>query len=223
MIETVSSMIIEIDVRSFWHAGVGRGGGDDVDALTDKDSDGLPIIRGRHLKGLLRDAAARLVQWEAEGWSAARVNLLFGRKARERDDPDGPQLSAPSCVHFGNGRLPEPIVQRIRSDSALAMHFVRRLASTRIDHETGAALDKSLRSIEVSVPLKLYARLDWAPHARLATKLLDDDTPDESETAVAALRDSWKSAVKECLPLVLAVCSNRSRGFGQALLRPVGG
>ena len=46
-----------------WHCGSGLAAGADVDALVIKDSDGLPYIPGKTMKGLLREAAEEIVSF----------------------------------------------------------------------------------------------------------------------------------------------------------------
>lgn len=222
MSERAASLIIEIDIQSYWHPGTGRAGGDDTDAVIDKDAVGLPILRGRHIKGLLREAAECFQKdFRTPSWDDTRINLLFGREAWEEDNERSAQLSAPGCVRFGNARLPASIIVAARRNTALANAFIARLASTRIEFETGAADDKTLRSMEVAVPLKLRARLDWDDSGRLGTKPLHDKENAESREAILALSREWHSALSECLPLVTAVGAHRNRGFGRALFTVV--
>jgi hypothetical protein len=219
MTDATSGLLLEVDIRSYWCAGTGRAGGDDVDSLIDKDTYGLPVLRGRHIKGLLREAAERLAQWEAPGWKArTRINLLFGREAKKGQV----STSAPGCIRFGDGQLPGEIAKAVRGDKKLANEFVRRLASTRIEFETGAALDNTLRSMEAAAPLKLYARLTWDPSDRLAVKPINGEE-DAEGAALEALALEWRTAIDECLPFVLAVGAHRSRGFGRAVLTKVEG
>jgi hypothetical protein len=184
-----------------------------VDALIDKDADKLPVLRGRHLKGLIRNAAVRLAKWNPADWTDARVNLLFGRKAEKG------RKSTPACLRFGNALLPDTIAGAVRSDVRLANELIRRFASTRIEFSTGAAMDKSLRSMEVAVPLKLYARLEWNPSGRLAIQPFDNE---ETADQIAKLAETWDAAIAECLPHVLAVGAHRNRGFGRAVLKQAG-
>jgi hypothetical protein len=205
----MTSLLLEVDIRSYWCAGTGRAGGEDVDALIDRDENGLPVLRGRHIKGLLREAAERLKSWHADGWDGVRINLLFGRR------PLSPQISAPACVRFGDARLPSVIAAKVRREPQLANEFVRRLASTRIDYYSGVAEEKTLRSTEAAVPLKLQSRLTWDPSARLAIKPIGGE---EGSDAIGALKGVWIGAIEECLPYVLAVGAHRSRGYGRAVL-----
>jgi len=226
MTDNLTELLIEVDIRSYWHAGTGRAGGDDVDALIDKDGDGLPVLRGRHFKGLMREAAERLAEWQTPGWDAARINILFGseaipaQKARDGEPAKPGQASAPACVSFSDARLPGEIATMVHGNKKLANEFICRLASTRIEFETGAATDKTLRSIEAAIPLKLYARLSWDAADRIGLhRLAEKEIAEEIEE----LGRHWVPAIAECLPYVLAVGAHRSRGFGRAVLSVVEG
>lgn len=230
---TEQTLLVAVDIRSYWHAGTGRGGGGSIDAVIDRDENGLPVLRGRQLKGLIREAGERLVDWEADGWDKARVNLLFGREALQAKNGKPAQASTPGCVRFGDARLPNHFIARLHEEckecqeeeiKKLANEFVHRLASTKIQFETGAAADETLRSMEVAVPLTLYAPLTWDPAERLAIQAYDDEKHEQSEIDEklgGKLEGEWHTAIEECLPYVLAVGAYRSRGFGRANLRVV--
>lgn len=231
MTKQAENLLIEVDISSYWHAGTGRAGGDDVDALIDKvpfdnnhfdkDRFGLPVLRGRHLKGLLRETGENLVAWKADGWTKERVNILFGRKAIAAQNPSEgeagreAQRSTPGCIRFGDASLPKPIVEAMHEEPELASQLVRRLASTRIDFESGVATDKSLRSMEVAIPLKLFAKLRWDTADRQTVQTLQGEESHEQIDAEAAC---WRTAIQECLPYVFAIGANRNRGFGRAKL-----
>lgn len=227
MTDIPKELLIEVDIRNYWHAGTGRAGGDDVDALIDKDVNGLPVLRGRHLKGLVRDAAECLAAWDTPGWTEpARTNILFGREAIRAKPADGGkpaipgQASTPACVRFSDACLPPEIADKVRAKPKLANGLIQRLASTRIEFETGAATDETLRSIEAAIPLKLYARLRWDTSERFALLRFDGE---ETEEQITELGGRWAGAITECLPYVLAVGAHRSRGFGRTVLSIVEG
>ena len=47
----------KIEFTSFWHTGSGLSSGTESDIVVIKDKNGLPYIPGKTLKGLLREAA----------------------------------------------------------------------------------------------------------------------------------------------------------------------
>ncbi len=73
--------------------------------------------------------------------------------------------------------------------------FFHPIYATRIKHETGSAQDKSLRGMEVAIPLKLTATLSILPNAQL--------------------NDNWYTELKKCLPLIRSIGNSGSRGLGR--------
>ena len=55
-----TTMILKM--QGYWAVGSGKGGGNEVDNRIDRDSEGLPYIPGKMLKGLIKDACNRLNQ-----------------------------------------------------------------------------------------------------------------------------------------------------------------
>ncbi len=196
-------MKLLIDIRSPWHAGTGRGSGSHLDALIRRDALGLPLLPGRSIKGLLRDAVTRANQL---GWYGPTADgLSFIREAfgvRSGDD-DGlqPEDVTAGRLRVSDARLPEDVRQYLQHPetgeqerSALANTLVMELYSTALDESTGAALSHSLRGIEAAVPLPLEAHLAWTGADDLA----------------------WGDQLRRALPLLRAVGSQRSRGFGRS-------
>lgn len=188
---------LTIDLRGYWHPGGGRGGGAVLDAVTHRDSSGLPVLPGRHIKGLLREA---LECAEDLGWDgyAGLAGVLFG----DRTETVSGGIPAPGSLRVSDGTLPEA-TRNWLSDSKrqrrLVPHLYRSLFATAIDTETGTAMDKTLRGIEVIVPLLLHARIEPMPGRPAPT-------------------EDWFQRVRDCLPLIDAVGAHRRRGLGRAVL-----
>ncbi len=134
--------VLIVEISGWWHAGTGRGGGEDADAVVAKDRYGLPYLPGRHLKGLLRDACLRLERWQEEERAAAAARgaafaptippgtteLLFGTDEMETAELDKPNGGASGsgaarggrhrtlegCLAFGNAGLPEALRMALR-------------------------------------------------------------------------------------------------------------
>jgi len=184
---------LQVDIRAYWHAGGGRGAGAVLDAVVYRDADGLPVLPGRHLKGLLRDAVARAASWDWDGY-AGLAERLFGRPAETR------RASEPGCLRLSDARLPDGVVAWLRSNEGKAHRaaLFRALDATAIDADTGTADGHSLRGIEVTVPLTLYARIEPVPGR---------EAPED-----------WPARIAEVLPLIDAVGGWRTRGLGRAVL-----
>jgi CRISPR/Cas system CSM-associated protein Csm3 (group 7 of RAMP superfamily) len=145
---------LKIEIQSYWHPGTGRGQGADVDAVTHRNAKGLPILPGRTLKGLLRDAVAR---WE----SVALADQLFG------PNEDGKE-TWPGLLRISDAGLPAMEAEYLARHKELLQGLFRSLHSTAVEHDTGTAKNQSLRGMEVVVPLTLYADIDTVANAKYA-------------------------------------------------------
>lgn len=189
------------DIRSYWHAGTGQGSGSHLDAIVQKDSHGLPILPGRSVKGLLRDAVlqAEQLDWfsdlQAPSGSDSPTELLFGKKPSENSDQEGHD---PGLLRIGSATLPAEMVAWLSEDiqASYRTKLFREMHSTAIDEKTGTALDKSLRGIEVTIPLILEAPLSIQG---------ESDWP-------------WQEYLKMALPLLRHIGSKRNRGMGRVIV-----
>jgi len=189
-------MKLTVDLKNYWHAGGGRGAGSVYDAIVHRDSDGLPVLPGRHLKGLLRDACARAEAWGWAGFSTGVTATLFGEAPETVTD----RPPKPGCLRVGDATLPEELSRWLATEGrAYLPHLFRGLYSTAVEHETGTAKEYSLRGMEVTVPLTLTALIEPLPGRQ---------PPEE-----------WPRRISSVLCLVDAVGAHRSRGLGRAHLR----
>jgi hypothetical protein len=173
-----SHSTLHIEVATYWHAGTGRGVSLQVDSLVRRDRRGLPILPGRTVKGLLRDAV-RLAG--VLGWVELNVEeRLFG------------SATSPGEILISPARLPRPTADLIAANELFRAALFETIFSTAIDAGSGTATPKSLRSIEVAVPLALDVALVG---------------PDPSS--------GWLDPVRSSLPLLRAVGSHRNRGLGR--------
>ncbi len=188
-------MKLTVDLKNYWHAGSGRGAGSVYDAIVHRDSDGLPVLPGRHLKGLLRDACARAEAWGWEGFTAGVTATLFGQ-ATESASGRPPK---PGCLRVSDATLPEDLVRWLATEGREYLpHLFNGLYSTAVEHKTGTAREHSLRGMEVTVPLTLTAMV----------------TP---VTGMAA-PEAWEQRLRSVLCLIDSVGAHRSRGLGRAVL-----
>lgn len=198
-----------IDIKSYWHPGTGRGLGTQLDAVTHRSSRGLPELPGRTVKGLLRDAVNRYrlfggYNGVASTYSVAVVDQLFGPYGEEGTE------TWPGLLRVADATLPAEEADYLTEDRnrallegryPLSAGLYRSHFSTRIDHETGTAAEKTLRGIELVVPLKLRAQITTVPTARYSE-----------------LEDRWPELLRQALSLVRSVGAHRSRGLGRAVL-----
>lgn len=200
-----------VDVRSYWHAGTGRGSGSHLDAVVARDREGFPLLPGRTLKGLLREAVARAQAW---GWlgdiddGAGQPDLtrrLFGPAPDDGGGTEGTPGGWCGLLRVGDARLPRTVRAAILAaeaeGEALREGLFRTHFATAIDPERGTPREGALRGMEVAVPLRLEAPVSVHPSARHVE-----------------LRERWHAILERALPLVRAVGADRSRGFGRAVL-----
>jgi len=180
---------LEIDSLDWWHCGGGRGAGSHLDAVVDLE-DGLPYLPGRQLKGLLREACRCLEEW-GHLEKPATTFQLFGRPGGPNEDR---HASLPGILQVDSARLPADLRKAILFDAGLKSALFGELFATALD-SSGSARPKSLRGIQVSVPLRL-------------------------ETTVSGPDDHfWQVTLRRCFPLVRALGAHRSRGLGRCILR----
>ena len=145
-------MKIAIEFFTYWHCGSGSSGGSRVDALVARDNKGFPYIAGKTIKGHIREMAESLDDSDF-------INICFG-SSEEREG---------KC-YFSNAIIEEKI------DKELSSYLFTTISSTKIE-ENGIAKTGSLREIEVVVPLKLYATIEF-----------DDDSKKYESKMIKAFR-----------------------------------
>ena len=160
------SMLLEINFLSTWHSGTGKGEGMHLDATTRKDELGLPMLPGRQIKGLIRHALTTGAHWNH--WSHEVVDRLCGigniagietEKTLSRFDTQAGHLKISSA------RLKQQWIDYMSQKDVLerkpvCQHFYRTQRQTKLDFN-GIAEDKSLRTLEVCIPVTLYSRIEW--------------------------------------------------------------
>jgi len=188
-------MKLTVDLKNYWHAGGGRGAGSVYDAIVHRDSDGLPVLPGRHLKGLLRDACIRAEAWRWKGFEPGTTASLFGQ-ATEAASSRPPK---PGSLRVSDAALPDDVARWLAAAGQDYLpHLFRGLYSTAVEHETGTAKEHSLRGMEVTVPLSLTAVIEPIPGKQ----------PPKD----------WPQRIGSILSLIDAVGAYRSRGLGRVVL-----
>ena len=190
-------MKLIVDIQGYWHAGGGRGAGAVLDAVVHRDSRGLPVLPGRHLKGLLRDALERAEAWGWDGFQGL-ADALFGQNS-ETTQSGAPPL--PGSLRIGDAGLPHDLAAWLGASEKgreLRQGLFQAIYATAVDPVSGTALDHSLRGMEVVVPLKLEAIVSGVPGQQPPA--------------------GWQERIREVLPLVNAVGAYRTRGLGRACL-----
>lgn len=151
----------KVEMYSDWHCGSGLASGADADAVVVKDKDGLPYVPGRTLKGLVCEA----------------MDVVCSA-----DD------SLPEGMFFSDAVLQDGLKARIVSES-LASFMYRNISAVKMT-DGGVTEEGTLRTIEVTVPCIMYARILNVPE-----NCVDD--------------------IKKALKFVRRLGYNRHRGLGR--------
>ena len=157
----MKTIYYKVTFLTWWHCGSGQAAGPDVDELAIKDSEGLPYIPGRTMKGLLKDACRQMAGYGLEGMDSKRINSVFGY----HDDTAG-SYSEKGSAFFSDVVLPASDRRAIAADKGLRKALFSSVAATAISDD-GIAKDHTLRKIQVTVPCALYGMI---------ANVADDDT-----------------------------------------------
>jgi len=146
-------MILKYQLKfyDYWHISSGLSGGSRLDSLVIKDSDGLPYVAGKIIKGLTREMAELLGDNEF-------VKECFGNAGIDMGE-----------CYFTNATLKKETAEQITTNK-LHDNLYDIIASTKID-ENGIAESKSLREIEVVVPLTLCGEIRDIPNQESFDKM----------------------------------------------------
>lgn len=187
---------LKLSIQSNWFIGSGREAGAYADLLMLKDEHGMPFVPGRSLRGLLRYAfgQASMNSWFGTH-SDALLTLLFGQEGT-----DG--LVSQGMLQVSSATLAEHEYQAIVAEPELKSFLFQTTTSTAIDEATGTALEGSLRSMEVAVPMNLVAEVS-----------LNEAHPDYKQ--MLSLNVDMNQALDACAALITHIGGHRYRGFGQ--------
>ena len=162
----MTTLTLRVELLEYWHAGSGRGRGPSLDAEVVRTDAGLPYLPGRTLRGLLREAVLQAEESALPEVPAGATDDLFGAPDRDgrlsvTDATLGEEMEA-----WAAGQEPE-----------VAAALFDELAGTAMDPETGQVKDKTLRVIEVAVPVTLTACLGVSGDAPAARRWLEAALP----------------------------------------------
>lgn len=138
----------EIRFLDYWHMGSGLSAGAKLDSAVVRDTDNIPYIPGKTIKGLLREMAEEI--------DATFTNQCFGVSS---DNP------TQSTCFFSNVELDVSVKKQITTNK-LQDNLYDEIAATKIGQKDtkneieGIAVDNSLREIEVVIPLTLQGKID---------------------------------------------------------------
>lgn len=204
----MSDLILPIMFSTYWLHAHGEGGGADFDLVMERDRDGFPVLRGRHVAGLLRVALLRAEAW---GWFPAESTSVASRLLGDIGD------SGPGCLSVSDAKMSDRLRAELGADQAWALF--QRIPSTAIDPETGAAQARHLRTLEAALPVPLRATIRFEPGKR---RIWASRQPDERDALAEAERDWW-SWIACAWPAFDEAGAKRTRGFGRIAWRELTG
>ncbi len=212
----MSTRTLTIQLHGYWHCGSGQSAGTHLDALTARDHHGLPVIPGRHLKGLLRHAMRCADTWNwldgivlPDGPAGDFEELLFG----SRSGQEARSATRPGMLRVDDAELPEAeraFLAHPDTDGPQLRPFLFRDVHRTAINRQGSASDKSLRGTEVTLPMQLEAPLG------LEVTALEADLRRQQERTLEEA-DLW-GTLASVLPLISAIGAERNRGLGEAEL-----
>lgn len=149
--------IIRIEFLSEWNISSGVGDGHKADSLLVRDTNSIPVIPGRAVKGALREGAWRLSFARPDDLSAAE-NFFWGSRSTEDNRTDEEKRNGYSAnegkISVSQARLAEGIHDYYSNlDEKLRKSFLRDLVSYRAQTalDNRQAKKGSLRNIEVGI------------------------------------------------------------------------
>lgn len=151
-------MKFKIRFLDYWHTSSGLSTGADVDLTVLKDEHGLPVLPGKTLKGLFREAAENLNELNSELISKDFIHSIFGEQLPKGAKTEDEYEVKEADSFFTDAKLSEKIYNLVTDKKIQPNYLYKAIASTQID-ENGQAKDYSLRQMQVTVPLELYAEI----------------------------------------------------------------
>jgi len=189
----------KVQMLSDWHCSSGLTSGADVDLLCIKDANGFPVIPGKALKGLLKEAALVLCAFDKcdSGWENFIIDTFGIQTDRENEEDlndiqDDKKADDEVTSFFSSATLSERVIRSVVNNEKKKNTLFRKLASTGVN-DNGVAKDHTLRKIEVVIPLTLFAQVN-------------------------DVKDIYKEKLEKCLKLVKRLGMIRNRGLGRCIL-----
>lgn len=185
---------LNFDIQSYWHIGDGRESGVYADDVVRKNK-GLPFIPGTSIRGLLADAfkLAETNKWFGKYENIAAV--LFGEGGN-----DG--INCQGLLQVTNAAMSGAEIAYFEANPTARGHLYQMLASTAIS-DKGVAKDKSLRTIEVTVPMQLKCEIT-----------INLDHPKLPKHA-SWLTEHFETWLEQVLSLLTEIGGSRNRGLGK--------
>jgi hypothetical protein len=185
---------LTLHFHSYWCCSTGGAGSDLADMPAYRDRDGCPALPMTMVRGQLRETAIQIFG------PAITPDLLKLFGAPSQKNPEEKDR-APGLLRFvGEARMAKDDRDFFCAHPPARAQLFKRLMSTRIN-DRGVAADKTLRSIEACVPLKLTGEVHLDP---LADK---------------ALQGAWITHLDHLCAATMAMGKQKTNGFGRVVAR----
>lgn len=182
----MKTLLYKIRFFHYWHASSGLSAGTDANLVVRKNNRNLPLIPGKTLKGLLREAATKVNKLNDEMVSEEFISRVFGWG--DDHEEEGKTAISGLCF-FRNAELSGDLSEKVAAKNQSP--FLYANLSTTAINEKGLAKKHSLRTTEVTIPLTLYASIE--------------NFPDQ---------DSYLQQITYCFQWIKRMGLNRNRGLG---------
>ena len=204
-----------VNFLSYWFISTGLEKGAYTDQLMLRDADGFPFIPGKTLKGVFREAfrVAGNSGWfdrfnsqgtDNDAFRHSLIQTIFGHDGTKEGFSQD-ELHSEGIIHFTNAALPKAVKDKIGGNRE---HLFTTVQSTAIDFDTGTAQNKSLRTMEVAVPMHLKGEITLDPPFSGAAD--GEKLSIETMTEIAGLFDPVSALITE-------IGGKRRRGFGRCI------
>lgn len=140
---------LTITFHSDWRVGTGTGLPGDLDDLVRRDDDGLPMVPGRTLTGMLRDGCEQAATALGGTWPAW-VDVLLGEQRPAGDAQASHTAPRPAALSIRAARLPEGLRAALAADPRTADALFAPRTGVAIDDHTGQVRPDFLRRVEVT-------------------------------------------------------------------------
>jgi CRISPR/Cas system CSM-associated protein Csm3 (group 7 of RAMP superfamily) len=185
----MDTIIYKIEFFSYWHVSSGLSGSTYADLLVNKTEKGLPFLPGKTLKGLLREAAETINRLHPTLVKTDFINEVYGERAKLKGQDTQEKYREEAKSFFSSGTLSRQLQKQITKENKSYLFNV--LSATKIG-EHGQAENHSLRQMEVSIPLVLYASIENFPS-----------------------KHNYLEQLEHCMNFTKRMGLNRSRGLGR--------
>lgn len=209
---------LTVNFLGCWFVSAGQEKGAYTDELILRDADGFPYVPGKTLKGVFREAfrvagnSGWFKTFDATGQDDAKfrdrlIQTIFGHDGRKEGFSED-ELHAEGLIHFTSAALPAAVKKEIGDNKEYLFTTVQ---STAIHEKYGTAINQSLRTIEVAVPMHLLAEITLDPPFANTGENADElKLTAEDLSKIAALFPAVSALITE-------IGGKRRRGFGRCI------